>query len=228
MSGDQQHVEGNDRDPREYLSQVLGMNPLHESDKIVTLRSRMLGFSESNTPAHEFEQQEQRSADLQELQAIRNSFWKDSVESIEARLDKLNVEDFHELQEPVNRLKVVARHRDRIVDFPTNSRFDEDFLRHLKWVLTAAPRDTAALREKLLVAFRNRKNRKQGRPLIARLKAEYPEIYALESAWFAKLANEKSYRIRSREKADRKGSFNFVWVIIAVFALRALVRLLSN
>ena len=228
MDNERQDEDNQDGDLQEYLTKMLQLNPLYEGDRIVSLRAERLGHRLSESASPDLEELDQRSAQLQKLQAIRNEFWKDSVESIRARLNELNVEKFHELRAPVARLNLVAEHRDRLAGFPTSKRFDEDFLHHLKWILIASPHETAKLREQLLVAFHNPKNRKQGRPLIRQLKANYPEIYSLEAAWLSALTQEKAREVKTAQKTNPKSGSCLFWFILIVFGLRILRNLFSD
>ncbi len=215
-------------DAAAYLASALQMDPMNESHQIVALRSQVFGLhEEGNVSTAELDEENHRAAALEKLQAIRGNLWTEPLESLTAQLDELNTQEFPELREPVHRIRLVLRNREKILNLDVPDRFAEDFMRHLKDLLAASPRDSAVLREQLLVAFRNRKNRKQGKPFVERLRRELPEVYTLEKTFLEDLSTQRARRtVNGVPKAE--GRSTWWWWIVAFIGFRILVNAIGG
>lgn len=215
-----------------YLTSQLARNPIHQSGDIVSHRAKAFKLApvqSSPAAAVASASSDQRPKLRKALEDLRSRSFTASVEESLASIDKLDLAPFPDLAALADRLRVILKSRSALPQLSGHPKFDGDFFSCLKKVLVSPPRDVSVLREQVLASFRHRKNRKRGQAMVKLLKAELPELYALESDWLESLLRRQPspdiiITGAPREKAEESNE-NFNWKRwLFVFLVCVLVR----
>lgn len=223
-----------------YVERALRQNPLQESAAIIRRRNRLLGLEAAVTSAASGGQSSvdagvQRQTLLKQIETIRASFWTMELGTLRESLARLDAKEFPDVDAVVRRLSLVAKHRDQIPRILGQKEFDPDFFKIFKDVLIAAPRDSAIVKERALVAFGERKLRKRGTRMIKLIERELPYFHQLESQWLKSLLAQRGTVNAPRSSqqefvSDGSGGFSFPWwgYLIVIMVIKALLRLAAN
>ena len=215
-----------------YVTRLLDLSPITEGHVILRARAELLGLPDTPFTAQTVvaaPPQPDRRQLMAELAQVRGEFWSLSPEDLDHRLAALAGQGYAELDAAVARLQVVAKHRAQILPLVERSNHTGPVGARLRSVFVLSSRDTLALREQVVASFRNRRERKSGRRLLAALKAELPAIYALEADWFGALSREKPPLPRFWLKSNRMSQSslaangeklrNYWWVVFILVGL---------
>lgn len=231
-----------DQRQRDYLRRQLGRNPIRQGEVIVRARAALLGIAERDSKRSN--PRVDRNKLRAELEAIREACFKGNPPELAARIDSLPLGPYPDLQALAARLRTILTSRAKLPGLIGQKGFDPDFLNCFKEVLVSPARDTAVLKERVLVSFQNRKLQRKGKQMISLLQRSLPELYALESEWMGSLQAERARLSKSLDgwwggndyeavpmEASPKsswwsGSFWSYWW--AYFLIAQLVRLLAR
>jgi len=209
-----------------YLTSQLARNPIHQSGDIVSHRAKAFKLApkpNSHSAVAASASVDHRPKLREKLEKIRSACFTAPVDKSLASLDKLDLASFPDLAALAGRLRVILKSRSALPQLSGHPKFDGDFFSCLKKVLVSPPRDVSVLREQVLASFRHRKNRKRGQAMVKLLKAELPELYALESDWLESLLRYSPRREASatagRGSASTGSSGSYVWTIWLVLAV---------
>ncbi|WP_428307815.1 hypothetical protein [Lacipirellula sp.] len=222
----------------QYVERALRQNPLQESAAIIRRRNRLLGLEAAVTPkasggSGSVDPGAQRQTLLKQIEKIRATFWTMKLDTLRESLAQLDAKEFPDVDAVVRRLTLVAKHRDQIPRILGQKDFDSDFFRVFKEVLIAAPRDSAIVKEKALVAFCERKLRKRGTRMIKLIERELPYFHQLESQWLKSLMAQRGRVSAPRSTQDhfeegRSGSSFPWWGYIVIISLIRLVLSIAS
>ena len=180
-----------------YLSQVLQLNPLWQSGEIVALRNRFRGVALAENALAVEEQSdptEARAELLQQLQTLRQTFWSEPLSDLQKTLNSLKTAPFADLEAIRQRLLVVAAARPKFAPLTENRKFDSQSFQMIREILVQPPREGNAVKvefqNKLVRGDRFRKSKK----MLELLRAELPDVYELEAAWFELIRTSKHQR----------------------------------
>jgi hypothetical protein len=223
----------------QYVERALRTNPLEESAAIIRRRSRLLGLEAAPTkltaarPA--IDPGVQRQTLLKRVEAIRAGFWTMQLGALRESLAQLDAKDFPDVDAVVRRLSTVAKHRDQIPRILGNKAFDADFFKIFKEVLIAAPRDSAIVKERALVAFGDAKLRRRGTKMIKLVERELPYFYELESQWLKSLVAQRGKPKAPAASQDHfvessSGGFSIPWwgYFVIISLIRVVIKLASG
>ena len=230
----------------QYVERALRTNPLEESATIIRRRNRLLGLEPPHASATAATKQAQtpavdpavkRQKLLKRIEMIRAGFWTMELVSLRGQIDNLDASDFPDVDAVVRRLATVAKHRGEIAHILGNKAFDPDFFKIFKEVLIAAPRDSAIVKERTLVAFGDRKLRARGTKMIKLIEKELPHYYHLETQWLKSLVAQRgkvSAPARQQDHFVEAGSGGFFseipwWGYMVILAvIRMLIKLAGS
>lgn len=231
-----------DQRQREYLRRQLTRNPMRQDEAIIRTRAALLGIAEGR--AKQANPRVNRHKLRAELEEIRQVCFKGNPQELAARIDAMPLQQFPDLQALAARLRTILTSRAKLPGLIGEKGFDADFLNCFKEVLVSPARDTAVMKERVLVSFQNRKLQRKGKQMIALLQRSLPELCALESEWLGALQAERARLSKSLDgwwgsndyesiptEASPKsswwsGSFWSYWW--AYFLIAQLVRLLAR
>ncbi|REJ88464.1 MAG: hypothetical protein DWQ34_04670 [Planctomycetota bacterium] len=209
-----------------YLARALTLNPLAQSDELMRLRGRWLGFSgpeATQTSSTVDDLQERREQAAGVIRVVRERFWTVELNALHRRLASLNLEAFPDLKYAVHRLQVTADHRR---DFPALSQrpnFDPRLFAAMKKVLVAAPRDAAQVKQRFLQTLGDKHDRRRARKMVQLLRRDYPGLYRLEEDWFDSIVDYQPRKAAKEGSGESVfGGFSFdgygwlIWILILV------------
>lgn len=221
-----------------YVARALQQNPLEDSALIIRRRNRLLGLEKKGkAPAEKAPAADPRilrQSLLEQIDSIRGDFWTTPLPELKASLRKLSAKEFPDIQAVVDRLSLVANHRDRIPPLTSRKGFHGGFFKVFKEVLVAAPRDSAIAKERMLAQFGKYKVRKRGSKMIRLIERELPALYQLESQWMKSLVKQKNQssavKTSVQPAEDSSGSFSMPWWVILVIlaVIRVIVRTMGD
>jgi hypothetical protein len=223
----------------QYVERALRQNPLQESAAIIRRRNRLLGLETAVTPAAARGQGSvdpgvQRQTLLKQIETIRAGFWTMKLDTLRESLARLDAKEFPDVDAVVRRLSLVAKHRDQIPRILGQKDFDPDFFHVFKEVLIAAPRDSAIVKEKALVAFGDRTLRKRGMRMIKLIERELPYFHQLESQWLKSLQAQRgpvsAPRSTQGHFVEERSGFSFPWwgYIVVISLIRLILSIASD
>lgn len=217
-----------------YLKRVLKMNPLSDAEHVLALRNRfhrapeLSAVQASGSPGNTYELRQETAAAIAEL---RRSFWQTELDVIKQRLAELPLGQFPDLHHAARRLAILAANRHQFAQLAAEKQFNRGFLSNLKEILVLSQKETAELKDAVLLKMADKSRSKQVRKSLKILDKLAPELYDLEEEWFELLRTAKpSLPSRSNQaetgKAEETGWGWIIWVaiIIAAKLLGALTR----
>ncbi len=221
-----------------YVTKALRQNPFEQSASIVRRRNRLLGLlpREQKTQAQPDTASplEARKRLQAEIDRVRKAIWKDPIPELSRALAALDTDRFPDLGSSVRRLQTIVGHRDRFPGLTAHKDFDGDFFEVFREVLAASPRESAMLKEKVLVRFGKRRLRKKGTRMIRLIQRELPQLYELESDWLGTLTRRRPRQwVVSSSIPEIKTSSSgasipwWVWLVL-IGVLRTIARLAGS
>jgi hypothetical protein len=210
----------------EYLREVLRLDPLEDAERILALRqSRLAGADAVGVAVGDDGDQDDRRRAAAALDRLRRDFWMLDEARFRGRLEELDERRFPELAVALARLRVVASHRQALLDPCEPTDPAAPFAEALRRVLVAPPRDAALLRDAHLAALVEAARRRDPRlqaaqRLIARIAEQQPELHLLEDEWLAAIGRIGPDRPGWIVRAWRSGVPRFV-IALALAVLLA-------
>ncbi len=173
-----------------YFRDQLRRNPINDFETIIALRAAALGIE-----ARAVNQWSRRPPELigetqSTLQSIRSEFWTLPTEQLLSRLASIDVTLFPELAVPVERIRAAAEARADFVPLAMKLKKNTHLLNHLRSSITAQPRDIGGLKEIVARDLLGPKGR-QYKKAAHLIKAEFPRVYAIDSAWIDGLIDSR-------------------------------------
>jgi len=211
-----------DRD-RDYLRIVLPLDPLIDARRIVALRAAHLDEAGAAPSGEEVDLGTRRRELLTQLKRVRRDFWSAEEKQLAEKLSALDANDFLELVPEVVRLRQAAAIRGEL-DLLSDTRGQETpFLRLVRDLCVASPREAATLREAALAALSSvksrdeRRRRRDCRRITLRIVRELPRLFEFERAWFAAVVSHTGWRATCRRIVGRLPfsflvALPFVWL----------------
>lgn len=224
---------------KSYLADVLGKNPTWQSTEILTARAGQLGLvvcDRRNERSQEMQDYtSKKSALRQQLQEIRDSVWTGSVDELNSRLADLSYEGSRELGKLGKRLQVIVDNRNKLDQLIDHRGFDKEFFECFKMVLTTPPRESAVLRQRVLVSFNDRQLRAKGKGTIRLLQREAEGLCSLEKDWLDSLRGVSFIQVfrnlvaigNPENEARRKRMLLAIAIAGAVFIVAVIITLVE-
>ena len=226
-----------------YLEQLFALDPCMDEERVLALRSAFL--KESGHPseeglvaaieagafggsafAEESEQSESSRAGAERFLAeIRDQFWQSSGPELEARLVALEIDDLPDLARYRDRLLRVAANFEELVGLEQEHALSEEFAEAVREVLIAPERTAAELRSRFIRASVAANRTREDGQSVAAIKKGFPELYALEEAWFRKIRTAKKDQKDSRRIRGGIGCFGLYLLFVII---RWIYRLITD
>lgn len=226
-----------DKAALEHAARCLRLNPMWQAGEVLESRAGLLGLVDrrAEEQARATRQAEKKNALREQLLKVRAAIWTAPLPQLQKKLDSLPVGSDPDLKPVADRLRVLVATRARLPQLTQDPDFNGDFFECFKQILTGSPRASAAVRERVLTSFDDRRLAQRGRRMIELLRRETPEVCALEDAWLTRLQKKRSYFLSLRSKVQpaerteaRSGgclSTTWYWWILIYIAIKALVAL---
>ena len=214
---------------REYLTQVLAMNPVYQSDEILKLRNQFLGVisKEQQAFTDRVQKQELRQKATDGLKRVRAQMWKQSPENLSVMIQAIDVSQLPDMRGAVERLKTVVRHH---ADFQALSQHPLQHINMtntLKRAVMLPPKEAGSLKESYLRKIVEQPDLKQIQKMVAMMETQFPAVYALESDWLgeiSRLSRRKKRIISSGDSAESYQTGIPGWIIWIGFVI--LIRII--
>ena len=214
---------------RQYLDAILTLSPAVSAQQMVELRWRFCGF---NTTSNSFKLaandiDERRKWNQNQLEQIRSGFWLMSASEVRQLLDELLVDDLPELKIGVDRLKQLSYCRDDMEVLSQDRKRDINLYNTFRRLVMLSPRKAGSVKEKYLRSLPHAKNIDRAQRMVRMMQKEYPDLYAIESDWFAQILKIKSRRETQKVRAEAGVSFDtgipsWMYVVTAMLVIRFL------
>jgi len=226
-----------------YLEEIFALDPCRDEERVLALRNAYLKQSghpsqdglvaavESaslggGTFSEEGEQSESNRARAERaLAGIREQFWESSGPKLEAQLGSLELDELPDLARYRARLLRVAANHERVLGLVAELAINEQLAEVIRMVLIAPERTAAELRAKYIRASVEEGRTREDKRSIAVLEKQFPELHALEEAWFKKFRTAKKDRKDSRKIRGGIGCFGLYMLFII---LRWLYKLITD
>ncbi len=174
----------------DYLIDLLRLNPADSSTAIMARRNERLGIGAAavthvNQDTHLGYFLACQHVE-KELGTLRAEFWVLSEDELTEKLNEIQTSGLPHFLKVVERLKVVADHRNEIESLDAGGKHDADFLSALKTILIEPASKTVQAREKMITLFSRVRSRSRVRRMVIRISKEIPQIHELEEGWFEK------------------------------------------
>jgi len=216
----------------EYLTEVLQLNPVFQSDQILKLRNQFLGVvsKEQQALTDRFQKQELRQKANDRLKRMRAQMWTHSPEKLANMIEAIDVRQLPDMRGAVERLKTVVKHH---ADFQALSQHP---LQHinltntLKRAVVLSPKEAGSLKESYLRKIVEQPDQKEIQAMVSMMETSYPALHALESDWLGEIAR-LSRRKKSSSTSDQSpeayqpGVPGWVLWIVFVIVIRIILVL---
>lgn len=177
---------------REYLQQVLTLDPQGDAADIVRLRRNYLAGADW-IEADLADDVDPRTQSLLQLNKVRQSFWRLPVNDLIAQLNVLVRSPYPDVVSAALRLAQVAQQRDALRALGQHPHVHPEFIKALAVIFVAPPAEANRLRERELSWMRPEQNQHfdtarrgvQGTANVIR--TTFPGVFALESAWLTEI-----------------------------------------
>lgn len=215
---------------RRYLEGVLKLSPVIAAQQMVELRWRFCGFNTETTVdgSASDDVAERRKWNRRELEKIRSAFWLlDPAQSRQA-LDELLVDDLPELKIGVDRLKQLSLCHGDMNELAKHKKRDINLYNTFRRLVMLPPRKAGGVKEKYLRSLAYAENIERVHRMVKMMRAEYPDLYAIESDWFTQILKIKSRRTTENGSMAQGISLDlgipsWMYVVTAILIVRALI-----
>jgi hypothetical protein len=223
-------VSRTDADRRKYLARALQLNPLRQAEDLLRLRRRFHGLETADAPGEAGSEQlrARRETVTAQFEELREKFWTLTPAELEAAFQQISAARFPDLEQGVQRLRVLAEYRPGLALLAQHKHFDGELFSHMKRILVLPQRQAEAIREKALRELDTRAKIRKAKRMIALLRKRSPEIHRLEAAWFERLAKAKPTATSGGEIDYTYGGVGAAGVIIAIIVMRLLFTVLRH
>jgi len=218
-----------------YLRGVLKLDPQFDARRIVALRAAHLDGSPPPPPDEDGNLAARRLEQIAALARIRNGFWSAEERQLAEELDAIDAQRFPELLPEVVRLRRAAAVRGELESLAGERGRAVHFVRLLRDVCTASPREAAAMREASISALRSaqtpedRRLRRDCRRIARQVSLHCPILSAFEGAWLADVVAARTGWRTTWRRAAGPLAFACLLAILLVWLLEvAGLRLLRG
>lgn len=214
-----------------YLNSVLPLNPLSQSDRIVTARSKFLGIDPQQS-ADEFSDEnlrDRREELADKLDEIRREFWSSDLQYVQSNLSKLRCGDFPDLEAAAIRLQRLAANRHHFGALAEEGLADPKFFKSFRIIMVAPPRIADSQRDKEIESIRSDKRLKRVKKMVKQIRREMPDVYELERDWLDAVAAMRPRGNRGGNvfESNVEGLGCAFWIVLFVLA-RVIIRMLVS
>lgn len=205
------------------------MNPLIQSAEIIDTRNRYFGRSRK-TSQSDFDPelvQQQRDEANRVLASVRDGFWGMKLSELNRRLDSPILATLPDMAVAAERLQRLATLRPQFPLLAQEKRCNNGLFRAFKEIVTLPPQEAGPTKERMLQQIAFSRNLKECKTSVQCIRAQFPELYSLESDWFVMVENV------TRATATREGHASYSsdsggipgWVVwLGIFMLVRLLR----
>lgn len=204
---------------REYLGRCLELDLVEEPATLFELRRQ---YREPPAAAAPVEDREVLEASLART---AEEFYELSDDELQRRLD-LELAAYPDLERYRARLRRVADVLDSVERALEDPSLSTRFSCALRDALIARRSEAVGIKQELLKALSAVGVRKQAIRSVKHLRAEYPEVYALEEPWFDEIRAAKR-RVKDSSPV-RKAGLGFFGVYVIIKIISAIVRAFSE
>ena len=226
MTG-QSNPTPNDIGPRakRYLGDMFGMNPVWESQNILSyrrehLRLPAIELADAGSSDNYDQQQQLRQRGRQRLKRIQEHFFQMPSDELMAHLDSLPAEKHPELASTVSRLTTAAPYRSSINAMLDDPKLDRDLVIAFGRALTLTPADAGFAKEQYLQALNRGRNYGKAVETIRQFERLNPSLIELERDWFA--------AIHRQRRPWFSGVNSGVWIAVGSFLAGMVVRFVAQ
>lgn len=217
---------------RQYLEKVLALNPVAAAQQMVELRWQFCGFHSRTTKGSAADDLgERRKWNRKQLELIRAEFWLMDSAKVHQALDELIVDDLPELKIGVDRLKQLTHCRRDMDALARNKKRDINLYNTFRRLVMLSPRKAGRVKEEYLRSLPYAENIDRVRRMVKLMKAEYPNLYAIEADWFSQILKIKSRNVSTSHRAEEGISFDlgipsWMYVVTVILLFRFLLAMM--
>ncbi len=221
----------NEQAARDYLGEVLALDPLQQTGRILELRA----LARASAPD---KKRSPRAAAEAEIGELREKFYELESEEVQRRLATLALDDHPDLARSRARLLRVNELRPQLEALNADKKIDRELAMALCRVLVAPSADGAGVRDRSVRLAGAGARARDARRFAKRVRRRYPEVAELEADWLSRLlvakrqARESSAAPSSGASVTLRGLFKaLVWwlgTLLALSALHLLTKLFSE
>ncbi len=178
---------------RKYLAKVLRMNPLTESEKIISFRATILGKSTPDkVQANDAAQiQHLRLSATGKIDELRKRFWVTPQQTLLDELRQIDVSQLPDLQPTVARLQIIAQLIPQFQSLVQHPETRINLVNTIKRMIMLPPREAGAIK----AAYLRKAAYASALPIVQKMifmmHREFPQIYNLEPDWFYEISKLK-------------------------------------
>lgn len=220
---------------REYLTQVLRMNPVFQADEILKLRNDFLGIvsKEQRSLSDRARKQQLRQQATNAIKSVRAKMWKLAPEQLSDMAQSIDVRQLPDMRGAVERLKTVIDYRPQFEALTQHRLHHINLNNTLRRVVMLPPKEAGSLKESYLRKIVEQSDLKSMQKMVAMMETEFPAIYALESDWLGEISRLSRRKKRSFWAGDSPDSFQpgipgwIIWiglVILIRFVILLIIR----
>ena len=167
------------------------MNPLTESEKIISFRATILGKSPDETKRSENAIHQLRQTAVQKIDALRKQFWTTPQLTMLDELKKIDVQQLPDLQHAVQRLQLIAELIPEFQRLAAHPLTRINLVNTIKRMIMLPPREAGAIK----AAYLRKASYAKALPIVQKMvfmmHKEFPQIYNLEPDWFFEISKLK-------------------------------------
>lgn len=212
---------------RDYLGEVLALDPLEHTGRILELRA----LARASAPDKKRSTRDAAEAAIGE---VREKFYELGPDEVQRRLSTLALDDHPDLARSRARLLRVNELRPQLEALNADKKIDRELGMTLRRALVAPAADGAGLRDDSVrsAGAGARARARDARRFAKRLRKRYPEVAALEADWLSRLLVARRHAEDSTAPTASASCSAAVigwlkWVAGCYFALLALTALFA-
>ena len=191
---------------REYLDDVLSMDPMLRSAEMIELRWNYCGFAPPKSPNSKSKDaeslREQRVAVENRLENVRVNFWTTDPKELAKILNKLNASEFPELKSGVTRLKRVLSQMSSIQSLSSHQETEINLYNTFRRIIMTPTKGAGKLKERYLRQLAGSSSQQQVRKMVKMMRIEFPEVFDIESDWFEQISRVKLKASKLKPQTD--------------------------
>lgn len=182
---------------REYLRDLLRLNPVYQSEEIHLAR---VGLFETDSYDQRSKRQlasreyaDRRASVRKKIGDLRETIWSNPIEELEIEVSNLDISEFSEYEQDASTFRVILQSRNKLSSLASHSNYDADFLECVKQSLAASPLHRAEIEERVRASFSNHRLKRDAKRMVGLIKSELPDLYQLRKDWFDKMFLKKHH-----------------------------------
>ena len=182
---------------RQYLKDVLRLNPVYQSEEIHLARVEQLQTDSydqrSKRQLASREYADRRAIVRKKIGEIRETIWSSPIDELEAEVGNLDITEFPEYEQDANTFRIILQSRNKLSSLASHKDYDADFLECVKQSLVASPPHRAEIEERVRASFSNHRLKRDAKGMVGLIKSEMPDLYQLRKDWFVKMFHKKHH-----------------------------------